>query len=243
MRHFLLFLLVAVMLSACTGMSTATATLAPLQPVTQETTATVTPTKMPSPMPYLTPVPPSLILADFPLAIGATWVYSAKISYTDSNDYTKLLTWAGSITDKVIDKTITDDGKIIFTVQEDLRPIPPQNVWRQARMFMYTVKENGVFEGEMNVDRIKVYQWPIENSSSWQAFTDYPEYETWVEHSPEIDTPYKNFNDCYTFTLITRPDTTQDTFCPGIGFVRHLYSHHGTTQDEDFELTSFTPGQ
>ena len=239
MRRLFSFLLLITALSACNGLNTATVLPAPSPTLTRETTATITPTDTPSPTPSLTPVPPSLILADFPLAVGAAWVYSAKISYQDPNDYMKLVTWTGTITDKVIDKTTSDDGSIVFTIQEDMRPTPPSDVWRQPRTFTYIVMGDGIFEW----GKQKVYQWPIETASEWQTSIDFPGYETWAGRTTEVDTPYKKLDNCYMFTLFTGPDTTKDTFCRGIGFVKHFYSHHGTPQDEDFVLTSFTPGR
>jgi hypothetical protein len=219
------FVLVMVVLSACVGTG----------PNAQVTTSTVEPSS--TPLPSQTPVLASPILADFPLAVGTIWEYSAEITYQDPNDYMKLLAWTGTVTDRVIDERVGSGGSIVFTVQEDLEPEPPEQVWRRSGTFEYTLSGDGVFKGSM-----KIYQVPLQSVQSWQAFEG-TGYETLVQRVGEVVTPYGGLDDCYTFTLDTNPDTTMDTFCMGIGFVKHSYRHHGTPQNEEFELVSFTLGQ
>jgi hypothetical protein len=179
----------------------------------------------------------SLIFTDFPLAVGAVWKYSANISYADPNDRTKLSTWTGFIIDKVVDKKTRSGGTIVFVVQEDIEPKPPQAVWRQSNTFEYIVSDNEVFK-----DNMKIYQWPLENNMQWKISSDF-EYNVVVQAVEEVHTPYGNLEDCYTFLIRTLPDASVETFCPGIGFVMHSYSHHGESQDEKWILSSFTPGQ
>lgn len=230
------------MLSACTGTNRniqilTSSTIAPFPTLTEITTPTIEVSETSLLSPSATPVPLSLILTDFPLALGTTWIYSAEISYQDPDDYMKLLTWNGTVTDKVIDKKNEPDGKIVFTVQEDLEPKPPQDVWRQSRTFEYTVSGDGVFEGIM-----KIYQYPLEDNQRWRSFSDFG-YETIAYRVGEVTTPYGNFDNCYTFIIATNPDTSIEIFCTGIGFVEHSYRHHGTPQVEKFVLSSFTLGQ
>jgi hypothetical protein len=184
-----------------------------------------------------TPVPSSLILVDFPLSMGATWQYSAEISYEDPNDYTRVDKWSGSITDQVVAKNTASDGRIIFTLHENMDPAPPKDVWRQSADYSYTISGNGIFKGN-----IKIYQWPLSNNLSWDAFGDYG-YFMDASYVGNVDTPYRKLEGCYVFVLATLPDTSNDTFCPGIGFVEHSYTHNGTRQEEHFTLISYEPGQ
>ena len=240
MRRFVFAVFVMVILSACSEANQniqvlPSSTIVPSPTNTQIETPIITPSETQSISP--TAVPSSLILAEFPLAMGTTWKYSAEISYQDPNDYLKLLTWVGTVTDKIIDKKVEPDGRIVFTVEEDLQPKPPEQVWRQSRTFEYTVSGDGVFQGSM-----KVYQYPLEDNPTWQAFSDFG-YEVIAHHIGEVVTPYGKMDNCYTFLIATNPDTSIDTFCVGIGFVEHSYRHHGTPQDEEFVISSFTLGE
>ena len=237
--RFVFVVIVIVILSACTQanqniQALPSPTLISSPPNTQIETPIITSPETQLPLP--TAVPFSLILADFPLAVGTTWKYSAEIAYQDPNDYMKTLTWVGTVTDKIIEGKLEADGRIIFTVQEDLEPKPPEQVWRQSRTFEYTVSGDGVYEGSM-----KVYQYPLQDDQTWQAFSDFG-YEMIAHRIGEVVIPYGKLDNCYTFLVATNPDTTIDTFCAGIGFVEHVYTHHGTPQDEKFVLSSFTLG-
>jgi len=230
MRRLIIPLLLLLLLSACIGR----------QPIpVPASLSTVTPTLAPSPAAPSSPSPVSLsqILVDFPLAVGATWEYSAEITYEDPNAPAKLLTWTGLVVDRVLEKRTEADGRIVFTVQEDMNPVPPEGVWRKPGTFEYTVSGDGVYKKTM-----KVYQYPLQDMLSWPAFGD-PGYEVTVQVLGEVYTPYGTFDSCYRLILATNPDTTVDTFCAGMGFVEHSYSHHGTPQEEKFVLTAFTLGQ
>ena len=242
MRRFIFSASVITMLLACTGtnrdvqvLPSSTIVLPPTH--TEVVMPTVKAAETPLPLPSSTSIPLSLILADFPLALGTTWKYTAEISYQDPNDYMKLLMWAGAVTDKIVDTQIQPDGAIVFTVQEDLEPKPPEPVWRQSRTFEYTISGDGVYEGGM-----KVYQYPLEDSQTWQAFSDFG-YEMFAHRIGEVVIPYGRLNNCYTFMIATNPDTLMKTFCSGVGFVKHSYRHHGSLQDEKFVLFSFIVGQ
>ena len=132
---------------------------------------------------------------------------------------------------------MTLDRKMVYTLQEDLKPTPPLDVWRQSRTFEFHVSGDGIFDGNM-----KIYQWPLSDNLSWKAFTDF-EYFMNVDYVGNFETPYSELTGCYVFFIATNPDTSFDTFCPGIGFVKHSYRHHGTPQNDDYTLISYKPGQ
>jgi hypothetical protein len=195
----------------------------------------ITPETSPfSPSP--TPVPPKLILSDYPLKINAIWKYSAEISYQDPNNEARIVTWSGYISDKVVDKKATLDGGMIFTLQEVLEPTPPREVWRTSSTKEYTIMGDGIFEGN-----IKIFQWPLSNKLTWKVSPNLDLYIV-ANYIGQINTSYGELNGCYSLIFATNPDTTIDTFCPSIGFVKHSYMHHGTVQIEDFDLLYYDPG-
>ncbi|HEY6073211.1 MAG TPA: hypothetical protein VIV15_07445, partial [Anaerolineales bacterium] len=213
MRHLLILLFALAILPACA-------------PSTRNPGVLPSPTLAILPTETSTPVPLAQILADFPLALGATWTYSGRISYEDPADPSKVLSWEGELIDKVTDRKSTPEGAIVFTVQEELEPKPPEQAWRQPGTFEYTVAGDGVYVGDR-----KIYQWPLEDNLMWEAFSTYG-YEVFAQRIAEVNTPYGKLENCYALTLSTNPDTSLNTFCPGIGFVAYFYQHHGTLQDE-----------
>lgn len=215
MRRIFIIPSVAVLLLACSISGKSTATPVP------------TPTSTPSPS----------ILSEFPLALGATWKYSAEISYQSPITYTQVATWTGVITQKVIDQKTTSDGKLIFTLQENLEPTPPEGVWRRSRTLKYTVWGDGVFEGSL-----KIYQWPLSDGLSWKDNPDFG-YDLRAEYVGDVDTPYGKLKGCYRWQIRTNPDTSLWTFCPGIGFAEYIYQHHGTRQIEHDALMFYAAGQ
>ena len=242
MSRILFFTFVMIMISACIDSNRSaivfpTKTLLPLPTISPILTFTATPSKASLPPPTLTPVPPSLILDDFPLAVGATWKYSAKISFQDPKDYEKMAAWTGIITDKVIDRKSTAEGKIVFSLEENLEPTPPPDVWRHSRTYEYTIKDDGIFEGLG-----KIYQWPLSNNLSWKWTPDF-EYYTNATSAKNIEIPYGKLNGCYLLLTVTNPDVSENVFCPKIGFVAHYYKHFGTLQNESIELISYEAGQ
>jgi hypothetical protein len=128
-------------------------------------------------------------------------------------------------------------GGIVFRVQEDLEPLPPREVWRTTSIMEYSILRDGIFE-----EGIKIYQWPRSDNLSWKVSPNIDRYIV-VNYLGKVDTPYTTLKGCYRFTFATNPDTSVDTFCPGIGFVEHSYTHHGTVQIEHFALILFNPGK
>jgi hypothetical protein len=233
---------ILILLSACVAknqgtLPSPTSANLPAIESAQKGALAVSPTYTLSPVPSMTPSTLLSIMADFPLSPGATWKYAAEISYPDPANPSQVATWSGFITDKVTGQKTTPDGSLIFTIQQDLEPTPPQEVWRQSSTIEYTLTGDGVYDG-----RRKIYQWPLSDHSTWKAFADI-EYLVNSDYLGDVETPYGKLSGCYGFLLATNPDTSIDTFCPGIGFVEHSYQHHGTPQFEHYVLVSYTPGQ
>lgn len=242
MQRFFIFAFMAVLLSACGESSrnigsypTFISTLTASQTLTQSTTSPIASAEASLISPSPTSVTSSLILADFPLSVGTVWKYTGDITYQNPNDHNQTTTWSGIITDLVIEQKTISDGKIIFTLQESLDPTPPQDVWRQSGTFEYIVSGNGIIKNDW-----KIYQWPLSNNLTWAAQAD-SGYDVIINYIGEVDTPYGKLKGCYTLLLATLPDTTKDTFCPGIGFAEHTYQHNGDRQDEHFVLKAYEP--
>jgi hypothetical protein len=238
MWRLLTFIFLAVLLLACAAIShEATAVRTAPTAITQETASAITPLKKTALATASPSLPFEKILADFPLSPGAAWKYASEISYQDSNAPTRLETWSGFITEQVVDKKDLPYGKMVFTLRMTLEPPPPQAVWKQPGNFEYIVTGDGVFKGNL-----KIYQWPLSDNLSWKAFPD-SDYLVNTRFIKNVETPYSKLKDCYSLLLITNPDTSIDTFCPGIGFVEYSYTHHGTSQIEHSILVSYTPGK
>src|SRR5664279_5048388 len=110
MQRFFILSIMVVLLCACAQSSStsesfpiSTRIITALPTIKIRSTSTITPTETSGLSASPTSLPPALILADFPLSLGASWKYSAEITYQDPHDYTKDVTWSGFITDKVID--------------------------------------------------------------------------------------------------------------------------------------------
>ena len=223
--------LTLLLLSACTGYA-GDPQIAPTS--TALPVAADTPTASPSE----TSAPVPDILAAFPLTKGARWEYAAEIEYQDPDNLQETLTWNGVITVSVVDQDNTPDGKIVFTLEEVLKPTPPQGVWRGFRSYQYTVAENEIFDEAQSV-----LQWPLEDGQTWKTWPDSDfVYQTEVVFQGDVETSSGSYQDCYQITVRTNPDVQGRTFCPGVGYVQHFYRHFGTPQDEYFELTSFEEG-
>ncbi len=228
MQRSFVFAVVAVLLTACAGPRKNTGVYPTFIPI-----GTMLAAAAPTP----TPLPASLILTDFPLAVGTVWTYSGQISYEDPNGSEQTGTWSGTITDAVLEQTMMPDGSVVFKLQETLDPPPPpvDFVWRQPGTYEYTVRGDGIFSGDT-----KVLQLPLADHLTWDWQAG---YEMSADAIGDVVTPYGGLKGCYTITLETNPDTTIDTFCPGIGYVKHSYAHHGSLQNEEFVLQSYQPAQ
>jgi hypothetical protein len=179
----------------------------------------------------------SPIQSAYPLAPGATWTYRAEIGYQDPTTATNLSTWTGSIVDQVITQETIADGEIIFSIQEDFDPLPPQGVWLRPRAFQIRLTREAVFK-----DDRKILSWPLMDGQSWEPSPGFG-YDVTVSAVPSVRTALGQQAGCFQLILQTNPDAQTDIFCHGIGFVEHSYQHRGTPQIEHFTLEAFTPGQ
>ena len=242
MQRIFIFAVIAVLLSACgksikEGVSYPTFLPTPIVTPTLSISLALTqaasePSTLSQPP---TSVPPSGILADFPLSVGTVWKYSGEIIYQDPKDDSKTGTWNGIVTDMVFEQTTMPDGKVAFTIQETLEPMPPDGVWRQSGIIGFVITGNGIIRNGW-----EIYRWPLSDNMTWDAQAG-SGYDMEAKYVGEVDVPFGKQKGCYTLLLATLPDATLDTFCPGIGIVEHKYQHSGDRQDEHFVLISYEP--
>jgi hypothetical protein len=198
------------------------------------------PTGEASPTAAATPtgVPPGMIITDYPLVLHAAWVYSAEIKVENPNDQNNPIQWNGTLTETIIGEESRADGTIVFSIQRDMWPAPPPELWTQPGIIMTRVQGDGVYSGAG-----KIYQWPLLDGAAWDMSPEGTGYFWQVTALALVQVPYGELHNCFTLTLGTNPDTTVNTFCPGVGFVEHVYFHHGSLYEEHFVLVEFRAGK
>jgi hypothetical protein len=252
MRRFVYTIFVMVALSACKEVNqnikkspSSTAFSPPTS--TQMATSTISPSETPLSVPSLTPVPPSLILADFPLKVGATWKYSAEISFPDPEKSGETVKWTGVSVRKVVNMKISAEGKISFDLQEYLEPKPPPEYAMYLplqRPYDYTIAEDGIYEFYGSMFRGKIFQYPLYDGLSWIRWTDWDISTNVMQIEGEVITPYQKLNHCYRITTQASNYIMEDVFCQKVGFVIHRYKSIALPQDNsDLELVSYESGQ
>jgi hypothetical protein len=230
--RFYLVILILPFLSACALMG-GSVKRSPVQTLPQMTlpAGTAISTLLPeTPTPGVTPskMSPALTAADFPLAAGAIWTYSAEISYQDPNgDLGQLVTWTGTVTQTITGEETQPDGSVVYTVQEEMQPAPPQQVWRQPHSFTYATAGDQV----------------LKEGSPLFLQVEGPGARSFATFVGSVETPYGVVDGCYALAQVTNPDRVIETFCPGVGFVKYEYHHNGAAQDERLLLLSFQPGK
>jgi hypothetical protein len=189
--------------------------------------------------PSRTSVPLEAILSDFPLSVGAQWIYAVEATYLGSYSDTGTITygsWTGSLTETIIAET-RRDGLQTYEVAIEVSPTPPEGVWSPPSPLPYQIVPDGVTRGG-----VKVYSWPLFDGASWPVEEGSEEYRWWVAAVDTVSTPFRTFSNCYTIGLITGPDTIYKAFCPGVGVVQYDYYHHPVPPAENWTLISFEPG-
>jgi hypothetical protein len=185
--------------------------------------------------PSRTSVPIEAILSDFPLAVGAKWVYAVEVTYLASYSDDGTVTygyWNGTLVETIVGEA-TVDGAQAFEVAIETNPVPPPEVWVPPAPFYYEIAPDGVIR-----NGIKIYKWPLADGATWPAFEGI-DYEWSAASLERVSTPFGTFTNCYTLALITGPDTTYEGFCPGVGVVQHEYFHHPSPPSERWSLISF----
>jgi hypothetical protein len=176
------------------------------------------------------------ILQDYPLEVGATWVYSVTFVGGRLNEDGEFQEdrWSGFITETIVSGGEVADG-LVFTAtlqQSDHYRLDDR---------VYKVTRDSVYR-----DGLEILRLPLQVEQEWFPFGKEleelrgdaaPGWYTWrVYEQGDVETPAGSFDDCLSLGLMTQPDHAFVWFCRDVGFVRREYHHHGTPDDRYWEL-------
>jgi hypothetical protein len=121
----------------------------------------------------------------------------------------------------------------------------------------YVVRETGIYKATRSNYALEIARanavidpaymtWPLKDGKSWgdPAMTSRGDgMYVWLIVAVEtVNVPAGAFQKCFKAAMYTNPDTTFEWFCPGKGLARYEYHHHGSVDDEVWQLASFEPG-
>lgn len=186
----------------------------------------------------------------YPLSSGAVWTYHAT---TDIDDGSGPQHWEGSITETAVETTLVGDQEV-YHVQlagHPTRTTPDQTdayyVPFRDRLYSVPTSDDAarlIATDGGGYETAQILAWPLEVDQAWgdpQMMNREDRQYVWrVEAIESVDTLAGHFDGCYHLAFRTNPDDTQRWFCPGTGFVRYEYHHHGSLNNEVWELASFS---
>jgi hypothetical protein len=197
------------------------------------------------------PLPRPAILDVFPLEADAIWVYSTTVDYEEGG---QPIHWTGLITETVISLTVQGNDWLFGA---ELQGHPVRNT-SEDRIRHYVALDDRLYQLAGAEDPLaivaadgqgfewsQVLTWPLEVEQQWGDLDMLARGDGWyvwrVEAQEPVATPAGTFKNCYRLGLWTNPDHTLVWFCPGTGFVRREYRHHGSRHDEVWELMESRP--
>lgn len=187
----------------------------------------------------------------YPFAKGAQWVYQADITVEGAQGAEQH--WAGQLTATVTDAKI-DSGFPVYRVEWVGYP---DFAWPDLNTEYYVVRAAGIYRGDSAEQAARLAQsevftqtaflaWPPKDGKVWgdpDLVVTNSTLNVWrLTLAPSLSVPAGTFQDCYQAAMFTNPDTTFRWFCPGEGLTRFEYHHHGSVNDQVWELESFKPG-
>jgi hypothetical protein len=176
------------------------------------------------------------ILQDYPLEVGRTWVYSATFIGGGLNEEGEFeeTHWSGLVTETIVSEH-TVEGSMIFTATLQRGGYH----WLEERV--YEVTGDSIYRDGQEILRL-----PLEVGQEWFPFGEEwegllddaaPGWYVWrVFEEGDVETSAGSFDGCFYLGLMTQPDHALKWFCRGIGFVRTEYHHHGTIDNQYWEL-------
>ena len=221
-----------------------TTTFTPLPPTptaTQTLLPTMTPTPTETPFPTTTPVPAELILEQFPLEVGMVRVYQVTYTYAVDvmPDHFTYITdsWTGLVTETIMSQR-QEGARLIFGAKITGDPwyFDGKEVVLKNHTIEYVVEGDGIRR-----EGIKIFQLPIGLDASWDAWQDYsgdsPGWYGWVVRGiKDVITPAGYFTNCWQMFMMTQPDSSTMSICPGTGIVKWAGFQHGPTDDTSWVL-------
>lgn len=198
------------------------------------------PTAVPSPTTTPTPEPVdySTVLKNFPLKIGATWVYSVTVAYYQATEAgAKQVRRSGLVTQTVASSWQAASGlHIAFGYQQN----PPDTLLEGQVDEEYVVNGNSIF-----VHGRETFQFPLQVGQQWNPFKETysdaaPGWYLWrVTAKEPVKLPNGSSEDCYQLEIQTQPDRMFRTFCPAVGVVKETYMHGGLGPVIEWELQRY----
>ncbi len=182
----------------------------------------------------LAPTPTSVTsvnqAADFPLALGNTWVYQS----TDYSGYnvSDIVTTTSTITVTVVDVK-TDPSYYAAKIHGDSL----DDYWLVLMGDRLYEQQGNLDPASLPVKGQVLIKFPLQLNASWYQAEEmeklYPNHNNgsmlWqVEQAGSVQVPAGRFADCYYLTETIGGSTFENWFCPGVGFVDKKSDHHGT---------------
>lgn len=183
--------------------------------------------------------PEQMITADpLPLAKGASWTYDVTVTRYDpqtDKEITKTLTW----TTQVVDQKEAANGLTAYRVKgwpSDL--VSPDGGTPVATERTILRSGNSFLFGADNA-------WPDPTLDGAEGWFSWPVLEG-KPICPQADTVYcwrvTSVPSGYDLTFFTGPDEQTYEIDPGTGVARFHYAHHGTTNEVEAKLVSYSKG-
>jgi hypothetical protein len=194
------------------------------------------------PEPPLVPALPltATLAQAYPLRLGAQWVYSVT---TVSGMPGHLVTMTGLLTHTVVDTNVQNGLHVfrIWSEQDNSLAGFPNNepiqyyVLSADTAYWWNSDHPELLIASRGRKGAEVLPWPLEVGQQFSPIGLLPHTDgtyAWnVLSREQVSTPVGRFTDCFHLLFRTNPDDTHDWFCPGTGFVRREYHHHGSIGD------------
>jgi hypothetical protein len=178
-----------------------------------------------------------MILADpLPLAKGSKWTYDVTVRRFDpeaDKETTKTLTWTTEVLDARESNGVTayrvkgwPSDLAEFDSAEPM-PVPSERtILRKENSFMFGASPEPTLDGAEGW-----FSWPVIDGQKICPSAEM----VYCWQVTAVETGYR-------LTFYTGPDEQSFELEPGTGVSRFRYAHHGTTNEVEAKLVSFTPG-
>ena len=208
-----------------------------------------------TPRPTSKPAGPSATIRDildfYPLAKGASWTYQAELTVSVGPGEDRH--WIGELTATVTDARMVS-GFPVYRVDWSGYP---DFAWPDLNTEYDVIRDAGIYQAQSADEAAALAQsevftqvafltWPLSDGKVWgdpqQVALNSGFYVWHLSAVKSLSVPGGTFQGCYEAMMYTNPDTTFRWFCPGKGLARFEYHHHGTPNDQVWELAAFKPG-
>jgi hypothetical protein len=168
-----------------------------------------------------------------PLAKGATWTYNVTIKRFDADadkETTKTLTWVTEVIDAKAGNGVTAfrvKGWPTDLAEFDQAPVATEKtILRSGNNFLFGASSEPTLDGAEGW-----FSWPVIDGQRICPSAEM--VYCWTVSAVETG---------YALSYYTGPDEQTFELEPGTGVARFHYAHHGTTNEVEARLVSFTKG-